>query len=237
VSRAPGRALADFHIFRLVAEYWGCGAMFRRWTSPEAVFGVLQEISRGQPCDISGIGGYEMIVERGGVQWPFPEGGGRRPVAGGDDGVNERRLFEDGKFYTPDGRARFVFEKPREVPEPVDAEFPLVLLTGRGSSAQWHTESRTAKSAILRKLHPAALCVEIHPLDAQRRRIRNGDAVQVTSRRASITAEARVTAAVQCGQAFLPMHDPSVNQLTLAAFDPVSRQPSYKHCAVDVRRL
>jgi anaerobic selenocysteine-containing dehydrogenase len=234
VSRAPGQALADFHIFRLIAEYWGCSAMFRKWTSPEAVFESLKEVSRGQPCDITGIDGYDMLEREGGVQWPLP----KPPIAGFKAVVRkERRLFEDGKFFTPDGRAQFVFEKPRTLPEPTSPEFPLVLLTGRGSSAQWHTQSRTGKSAILGKMHQAGLWLEIHPTDAAGARLRDGDAVEITSRRATITAKTKITSTVQRGQVFLPMHEPTVNQLTLQIVDPYSRQPSYKHCAVRVEKV
>ncbi|MFZ4767677.1 MAG: molybdopterin oxidoreductase family protein, partial [Roseimicrobium sp.] len=234
VSRAPGQALADFHIFRLIAEYWGCSELFRKWTSPEAVFESLKEVSRGQPCEITGIEGYDMLEREGGVQWPMRE---NEELGMRNEEWRERRLFEDGKFFTADGRARFVFEQPRAVPEPVDAAFPLVLLTGRGTSAQWHTQSRTAKSAILRKMHPSVLLLEIHPLDAKALSVRDGETVQVTSRRASITAQVRVTATVQRGQVFLPMHGASVNQLTLNVVDHYSRQPSYKHCAVRVVRV
>ncbi len=77
----------------------------------------------------------------------------------------ERRLFEDGRFYHPDGRARFLCESPRPLPEQPNAKYPFVLLTGRGSAAQWHTQTRTAKSAILRKLYAQELYVEINPHD------------------------------------------------------------------------
>jgi len=226
VSRAPGQALADFHIFRLVAEYWGCTDLFPRWTSAEAAFQFLKRVSRGQPCDITGIENYAMIERHGGIQWPCPEGT--------TEFAQERRLFEDGKYYTPDQRARFIHETVRDVPEPVDKEYPFILLTGRGTSAQWHTQSRTAKSAILRKLHPKQCWVEIHPQDAQRAKIKDGDMAQITSRRGSMQALARLTATVQRGQVFLPMHYAEVNTLTLNVVDPVSRQPSYKHCAVKV---
>nr|WP_306301513.1 molybdopterin dinucleotide binding domain-containing protein [Verrucomicrobium spinosum] len=156
------------------------------------------------------------------------------PLRPGDEPGKERRLFEDGKFYTPDGRAKFVYEAPHAVPEPPDAEYPLVLLTGRGTSAQWHTQTRTGKSAILRKLHPTALMLDIHPEDALKLKIRDGQTVTVSSRRANITAQARVSTTMRPGQVFLPMHDPQVNQLTLSVVDPYSRQPSYKHCAVRV---
>jgi assimilatory nitrate reductase catalytic subunit len=84
-------------------------------------------------------------------------------------------------------------------------------------------------------MHPTSLLVEIHPLDAAALGIRNGDPVLVESRRATITAKALLTSTVQRGQVFLPMHHPTVNELTLNAVDPHSRQPSYKHCAVQIR--
>jgi len=71
VSPAPGQALADFHIFQLVAHYWGCGGVFKEWSSPEAVFQILKRCSKGQPCDITGIRDYRMIDEAGGIQWPW----------------------------------------------------------------------------------------------------------------------------------------------------------------------
>src|SRR5437868_6306185 len=103
VARAPGEALADFSIFRLVAEAWGCGPLFSSWSSPEAVFQILRRLSRGQPCDFGGITDYAMIDALGGIQWPFPEGAAAAP---------ERRLFEDGVFFHSDGRARFIFDPP-----------------------------------------------------------------------------------------------------------------------------
>ncbi len=227
VARAPGQALADFHIFRLIAEAWGCGEMFRQWTEPEAVFRSLQAVSRGQPCDISGIAGYPMLEERGGVQWPYP--------AGTDDPELHRRLFADGRFFHADGRARFVFESPRQMPEPPSAKFPYLLLTGRASAAQWHTQTRTAKSAVLGQLSPQAVYVEINPEDARRDGIRPNQEVVVESQRGRLRAKAFVTYSVRPGQVFVPMHYHQANRLTHAHFDPYSRQPSYKDCAVRVR--
>ena len=252
VARAPGQALADFSIFKLVAEYWGCGEMFRAWQSPAATFQILKRLSAGQPCDITGIDGYDMLDERGGIQWPFPAvaaangaapqgdpaatvpsaaGASSAPAAG------ERRLFEDGRYYHPDGRARFLHEDPRPLPEPPSDRFPLLLLTGRGSAAQWHTQTRTAKSAVLRKLYPARVYVEVNPADARLRGIVTGDAVQVESRRGRIAAAAFVTRSVQPGHVFVPMHYEETNRLTDAVFDPYSKQPSYKACAVELRSV
>lgn len=229
VRRAPGQALSDFSIFRLVAESWGCGEMFRHWTSPAAAFQMLRELSRGQPCDITGIRDHAHIDASGGIQWPFPEDGAAAE--------SERRLFADGRYYHEDGRARFLFEEPRPLPEPTNAQFPLLLLTGRGSASQWHTQTRTAKSAVLRKLYPASLYVEINPFDANAAEIRAHDRLIVESRRGSLSAYAHVTASVPVGQVFLPMHYRETNLLTDAVFDPYSKQPAYKSCAVRIRKI
>ena len=229
VAQAPGQALADFSILRMIAEAWGCGDLFAEWTSPEAVFGVLQQLSRGRPCDVTGIDDYRMIDEAGGIQWPFPSGS----VAVTGD---ERRLFADGRFFHPDGRARFLFEDPRPVAEPVSAEFPLVLLTGRGSSSQWHTLTRTDKSAVLRSLGSEEPYVEISPVDAEARSLASGDWAVVRSARGSMRALATVTPTVAPGQVFVPMHYVATNLLTNPSFDPYSRQPSYKNAAVEVSR-
>jgi assimilatory nitrate reductase catalytic subunit len=229
VARAPGQALADFFIFKLVAEAWGAGELFRRWTSPEATFQILKQLSRGRPCDISGIEGYSTLERLGGVQWPWPESAAGDPEC-------ERRLFEDGRFFHEDGKARFLFEAPRPVPEVACRRYPLTLLTGRGSSSQWHTQTRTEKSAVLSGLHPRRVYLEISPPDAQQLGIAPDDWVVIESRRGEIRARASVTHTVQPGQVFLPMHYASVNQLTFPAYDPYSRQPAYKACAVNVRR-
>jgi assimilatory nitrate reductase catalytic subunit len=228
VSRSPGLALADFAIFKLIADAWGCGDLLARWSSPEAVFQILQDLSAGRPCDMTGIAGYDMLDEQGGVQWPFPHGSA---VVRSD----ERRLFADGRFHHADGRARFVFESPRRVAEPPTPAFPLVLLTGRGSSSEWHTQTRTAKSSVLRGLSAQGPYVEIAPVDAEPRGVETGDWVVVASPRGSMRARATVTPTVAPGQVFVPMHDAHTNRLTNASFDPYSRQPSYKNGTVDVQ--
>ena len=228
VARPPGQALPDFAIFKLVAEYWGCGEMFREWQSPAAVFQILKRLSAGQPCDITGIAGYDALQAQGGIQWPCPAGEPPPPPR------SQRRLFEDGRFHHPDGRARLLFETPRPLPEPTTDRFPLVLLTGRGSAAQWHTQTRTSKSAILRKLYPPRLYVEVNPDDARPRGIGPNDSVHVESRRGRVVAQAFVTRSVQRGHVFLPLHYEATNRLTDAVFDPYSKQPSYKACAVEL---
>jgi assimilatory nitrate reductase catalytic subunit len=229
VARAPGVALADFAIFRLVAHYWGCAEMFKEWESPEAVFQILKRLSAGQPCDISGIRDYRMLDELGGVQWPLAAG---ESTCTGD----QRRLFADGQFYHADKRARFVFEEPRPLRESPNQRYPLFLLTGRGSAAQWHTQTRTGKSAVLRMLAPEDIYVEINPDDARRLDVRPNAWVLVQSQRGAVRAKAFVTPTVQPGQVFIPMHYDATNRLTDAVFDPYSKQPAYKACAVRIVR-
>jgi anaerobic selenocysteine-containing dehydrogenase len=225
VSKAPGEALDDFSIFKLVAEYWGIGSMFERWNKPEDVFRALAELSQGRPCDFSAITDYQMIDERGGIQWPY---------RGEADDATQRRLFADGVFPHADGRAKFIFEDPRPMPEQTSKRFPLLLMTGRGTASQWHTQTRTSKSAVLRKLYPAEAYVQINPADARPRGIENEEMVVVESRCDKIKVRARLTRAVRPGQVFIPMHYAQTNRLTVAEFDPYSRQPSYKSTTVQL---
>jgi anaerobic selenocysteine-containing dehydrogenase len=226
VKDPPGEAKPDFEIFRLVAEKWGCAEMFREWRTPEDAFRMLQKLSRGRPCDITGIQGYAMLRDRGGVQWPFPEHGA--------DQAQERRLFEDGVFFTPSGKAKMLTDEVAAPPEPTSDEYPLILMTGRGSVVQWHTQTRTGKVEMLTKLAPAENYVQVNPADAGKLGIRNGDRVTVRSRRGEVTVKADVTEEVRPGEVFMPMHYLETNRITFPAFDPYSRQPSYKYAAVAV---
>lgn len=176
------------------------------------------------------IEGYQQIDDMRGIQWPLPEG--RTPQR-----LEQRRLFEDRRFHTPSGRAKFVYEATRPLPEAVDAFFRFTLLTGRGSSAQWHTQTRTGKSPVLNTLSPEDQYVELSPPDAADLGVTPNSWVRVSSRRGSLIARAYVTHIVKPGQVFIPMHYVETNKLTFPSFDPYSRQPSYKHCAVHIEKL
>jgi len=232
VAKAPGQALADFSIFKLVARYWGCAEMFQKWPDPASVFATLKELSRGQPCDISGIRDYQMLDGCGGIQWPYSDSESESESSPPNQ---ERRLFEDGRFFHADGKAKFLFEAARTMPEPPNARFPYLLLTGRGTASQWHTQTRTRNSAVLRTLYPPDIYVEIHPADAARDGIAPNQWVLVESQRGSLRAKAFVTRSVRRGQLFLPMHYATTNKLTHPHYDPYSHQPSYKDCAVRIR--
>lgn len=251
VKPAPGQALTDYRIVQALADRWSGCDFIKQWPTPADAFQALKALSAGQPCDITGIRDHDQIEQAGGIQWPYPSESERSlpaPTPAGDtkriDGEaddqatlpmsSERRLFSDGNYYHPSGKAKFLFDHPSPLAEPTDDEFPFILLTGRGTSSQWHTQTRTGKSKILRKLYPEECYLEIHPDDARERGILDRQPVTITSRRATITAQAYFAPTVQRGQVFLPMHYKEVNRLTHASFDPYSRQPSYKYCAVKI---
>jgi len=245
VVEPPGEALTDFEIFKRVADYWGCAELLEEWTSPEAVFEILKRISKDMPYDITGIKDYKMIEQNGGIQWPFWEKPTALPVCGEEryshrtPGVrlvdkSERRLFEDGKYYHPDGKARFIFADVCVPPELTDDTYPFILLTGRGTTSQWHTQTRTGKSLLLKKMYPREIYVEINPEDAGRLNIQQNQWVYVATKRGIAKSRAVIVSTVKPGQIFMPMHYEETNQLTFAAFDPYSRQPSYKICAAKV---
>ena len=240
--RSPGLAMSDYNIFLSIADAWGCGHSFTQWSTPEKAFQLLTKITKDQPCDISGIKNYDMIESFGGIQWPLSKSmfENYQSTTNSKDWIaahQERRLFANGSYFTPDERARLFFDSPTNVTEPTNTEYPFALLTGRGSSSQWHTNTRTSKSPVLRALYPAEAYIEIHPSDAHKYQIRDEEEVEVRSRRGNVTVKARIVRTVQMGTLFMPMHYQEANALTLASFDSYSRQSSYKHCAVSISHL
>ncbi|MCA9040951.1 MAG: molybdopterin oxidoreductase family protein, partial [Planctomycetaceae bacterium] len=215
-----------FNIFRLISKYWCCEKLFENWKTAEDVFQSMKQLSAGQPCDFSGIENYRMIDELNGVQWPASTHAAELEP--------QRRLFEDGRFYHEDQRAKFLFEEPKPLSEPISKAYPYLLNTGRGTASQWHTQTRTGKSAVLKKLYPETIYVEINSADGRELEIKSNDWVIVKSQRGQLRAKAFLTQSVRPGQIFIPMHYKETNLLTDAVFDPYSKQPSYKTCAVRV---
>ncbi|AEY89221.1 nitrate reductase [Streptomyces hygroscopicus subsp. jinggangensis 5008] len=162
------------------------------------------------------------------------------PVAGsGPAGVHPGtpRLFL-GRFATPDGRARFVPVVHRATAEEPDAEYPLLLTTGRVVS-QYQSGAQTRRVAELNAAAPGPF-VELHPRLAARLGAADGDRVAVVSRRGRAVAPARITAAIRPDTVFMPFHWPGegrANTLTNPALDPTSRMPEFKSCAVRVEVL
>ncbi|MGW6982972.1 molybdopterin oxidoreductase family protein [Streptomyces sp. NPDC054932] len=191
-------------------------------TAPEEVFEELRRASAGGPADYSGIS-YARIEAEQGVFWPCPEGSG-----------GTERLFLD-RFATDDGRARFVAVSHREAAEVPDADYPLLLTTGR-VVAQYQSGAQTRRVDELNAAAPGPF-VELHPRLAARIGAVDGSPLAVTSRRGRAVAPARITDAIRADTVFMPFHWPGegrANSLTNPALDPVSRMPEFKVCAVRV---
>jgi len=222
----PGEARSDFDIFLDVAGRLGCrDELFPGWTKPEDAFNEWRRISRGRLCDYSGIS-YDLLAAHGATQWPLAEGAEPKPAS---------RLYADGKFKTPDGKARLICADWGPFPEQPGGDYPFVLNTGR-TVEHWHTRTKTREVPILERLSPRAW-LEINPRDAQRLGLRSHDLVDVISRRGRTSrVELRLTEITAPGQVFMPFHffETNVNEITQSAFDPVSREPNYKQCAVRV---
>ncbi|MEU9086879.1 molybdopterin oxidoreductase family protein [Streptomyces sp. NPDC048357] len=191
-------------------------------TAPEEVFEELRRASAGGPADYSGIT-YARIEAEQGVFWPCPEGS-----------AGTERLFLD-RFATDDGRARFVPVSHRDADEVPDAEYPVLLTTGR-VVAQYQSGAQTRRVDELNAAAPGPF-VELHPRLAARIGAVDGSPLAVTSRRGRAVAPARITDTIRADTVFMPFHWPGegrANTLTNPALDPVSRMPEFKVCAVRV---
>jgi len=222
----PGEARSDFDIFLALAEKLGCREeLFRGWHCAEDAFNEWARISRGRLCDYSGIT-YKALAEQGATQWPCPEGRSSTP-----------RLYADGKFQTPDGRAKLICADWQPFPEQPTRDYPFVLNTGR-TVEHWHTRTKTREVPILERLSPRAW-LEMNPRDAKQLGLRSHDQIDLVSQRGRVRGiELRITEIIAPGQVFMPFHfsETNVNEVTQSAFDPISREPNYKQCAVKVER-
>ena len=224
----PGEARSDFDIVLTIAQAIGCREeLFPNWQGPRDAFEEMRKVTAGRLCDYSGMT-YELLEQHGGLQWPFP--------AGKQD-FSPSRLYADGKFEFSDGKALLLPAECEPFPDPVNEKFPYVLNTGR-TVEHWHTRTKTAEVAILERMAPNAW-LEMNPADAQIPSFRNHDFVDIHSRRGVVrNVELRLTQIVAPGQVFMPFHfaETNINEVTQDAFDPISREPNYKQCAVRVER-
>ncbi|HXB06273.1 MAG TPA: molybdopterin-dependent oxidoreductase [Puia sp.] len=221
IVEPPGEALADSVIFSRLAQKMGFAGF--DYSSPAEIFREHALLTAGTSIDISDLD-YDILKTKRSVQW------------GGE------RLFTDHRFHTPSGRAIF-HAAPDEVrSELPDADYPLVLTTGRIRD-QWHTMTKTGKVAKLRQHIPQAF-LEMHPADAPALHLKEGDIALVASRRGEVRVPVRLTDSVKQGAVFLPMHWGRTlgsdlnraNNLTHNLVDPVSKEPDLKFCAVRVER-
>jgi anaerobic selenocysteine-containing dehydrogenase len=228
----PGEARSDFDIFLALAKKLGCyDELFPGWTEPRDAFEEWKRVSAGRLCDYSGMS-YEAIEERGGIQWPFAASDAAKTGA-----AETSRLYADGKFQTEDGRARLFCVEWEPFPEQPSARFPFVLNTGR-TVEHWHTRTKTEQVPILERMSPNAW-LEMNPRDALKLQLKPHESVDVVSARGRVRGvELRVTEIIAPGQVFMPFHyaETNANQVTQSAFDPISREPNYKQCAVRVEK-
>ncbi|MCO4319472.1 molybdopterin-dependent oxidoreductase [Phyllobacterium sp. 21LDTY02-6] len=232
----PGKARPDWRIIADVAKRMGFGAAFA-YRGPSEIFAEHAALSGhrnsgqrdfdiGAHADIS-RDAYDRLAP---FQWPLPSNAAREG----------QRFFGDGRFYTPDGRARFVAVKPWQA-ENRDPRFPFTLNSGRIRD-QWHTMTRTGKSARLSS-HYAEPFVELHPHDAAELGIGEAELVSIENDHGSAIMRALITDRQQRGNVFVPMHWTNefasmarVDAMVTAATDPISGQPALKMARVGLRR-
>jgi assimilatory nitrate reductase catalytic subunit len=237
---APGQARHDWAIAvdlaRRLEQHLGRPATLFPYADAESIWLEHRASTRGRDLDISGLS-WPLLDTQGPQQWPMPQG----------QAQGRARLYTDGVFATPDGRARFADVAYRTVADPREARYPFSLTTGRLRD-QWHGMSRTGTLGRLFGHVPEPM-VQMHPQDMARRQLAEGDLVQVTSRRGSIVLPVGASAELGLSQAFIAMHWGAeflggrsrtgtalagVNALTTPVFCPTSKQPELKHTAVKI---
>lgn len=228
---APGEASADAWITEQLARRLGLG-----WAYEVAADGTASADAR------TGIGAVfeemrALMPSIAGLSWARlqRDGAVTYPVAHDDD-PGQPVVFTDG-FPTPSGRASLVGAVLTPPAEQPDAEFPMVLITGR-QLEHWHTGSMTRRSGVLDALEPGPV-VSLHPETAARLGLGAGDSAQVRSRRGEVSLPVRIDDGMPRNTAFIPFAyaEAAANLLTNPALDPVGKIAELKYCAVDVRPL
>lgn len=211
---------SDYEVILGVGKSLGMGDLLEGWETPKECFELMKKCSKGMPCDITGVT-WEGLENSAGIQWPFREGETLRD--------NQRRLYEDGRFFTPSGRARFMFEAPRENPLPLTKEHPFVLNTGRGSVGQWHTQTRTKEVQFIEDVSIKEAYLYMNTKLAAEKKIKENDKIRVSSVNGQ-NAEfyVKITDHVRYEELYAPIHYIECNRLTPSLYDPYSKEPSYK---------
>ncbi|MCY4564960.1 MAG: nitrate reductase [Gammaproteobacteria bacterium] len=228
----------DFWIFTSLARRWP-GAAAMNWPqTPEAAFEEMKQLSRGRGrnLDISGMT-YEKIEAARGIQWPMREGDehsceGQAPRAP----RGSPRLYGDGTFAFPDGKARLLALPYVENNERPDAEFPFWLNSGRVVE-HFHTRTKTGKVGDCNKHSPTPY-MEMNPDAADELGVEQMGYARLVSRRGDAVVMVQRTQRVPRNMVFIPFHfHECVNRLTLGLLDPYSRQPAFKQCAVRIESV
>lgn len=245
---APGQSLPDWQIIARVACAMGYADAFD-YPDAEAVYEEIRRFHNpATGYDLRGIGYAELREQP--RQWPCAPGreNPRSPLRYRNDGSSQALLHDAQGDYpalafpTASGKARFFARPWLPAAELPDADYPLVLNTGRVPH-QWHTLTKTGKVPALNKLEPGPF-VEIHRDDAARLGIAEKDQVAIRSRRGQAVLPARISDRVKPGNCFAPFHwndligeQLAINAVTCDAVDPLSLQPAFKHCAVALERV
>ncbi|MEZ0453136.1 molybdopterin-dependent oxidoreductase [Sphingobacterium thalpophilum] len=225
----PGDALPDAVILSKFAQKMGFKGF--SYNTMEDIYKEHTQLTAGTNIHINGLT-YELIDQLNTVQWPFD-----RKLKTGTP-----RLFQNKEFYTPHRRA-VLHSPPDDCPsEMPDNNFPLILTTGRIRD-QWHTMTKTGKVSKLNQ-HISEAFLEIHPADAHTLELKEGQLVNVRSRRGDVRVKARISNTIKPGVVFMPMHWGKllgsdlnrVNNVTNDLVDPISKEPDFKFCAVSVEK-
>ncbi len=230
VIDAPGTALPDVEILWRFAQKMGFHGF--DYNNASEVYDEHCLLTKGTNIDISGLS-YERLKKEGSFQWPVPH----------KEHPGTPRLFSDFQFYTNDQKAHF--NAPVAIyneSECTDIDFPLILNTGRVRD-QWHTRTKTGKVKRLLTHIPMPF-LEINKVDAYLRKLKEGDVAVITSRRGKVQVKVKISSDIRDGVVFLPMHWGKIlnstfaraNNITNDLVDPVSKEPDFKYCAVQVEK-
>lgn len=212
--------ISDYEAVLGVGKALGMGDLLKGWETPRECFELMKKCSKGMPLDMTGVT-WEGLENSHGIQWPFREGEELK-----DD---QRRLYEDGNFFTPSKKAQFMFEQPKDDPLPLTEEYPLMFNTGRGSVGQWHTQSRTKEVQFVEDVSAKEAYLFMNPSMAAAHGIAEHDFVCVHSINGqSAVFKVRVTDHVTEKELYAPIHYIECNKLTPSVYDPYSKEPSYK---------
>ena len=225
VIKPHGDSKPDLWIFNQMAKRFSQSEKMKFPETSEEVFEELRQLSKGRMLDYSGMS-YEKLEEQKGIQWPCTEG----------EETGNARLYTDGKFQHPDGKAKLLalpFVDNNEVP---DDEYPFWMNSGRVVE-HFHTRTRTGKVGNINKFSPTPY-MEMNPDSAKELGIKHGGYARLTSRRGDGVVMVQLTQRVPPNMVFIPFHfHECANRLSLGLLDPHSRQPAFKQCAVKIEAV